>query len=80
MTETTPSRIDFSEVFPRLAKCAGTADKKEMAALLRLSPQAFSHYFSCGATPYRRIVRLASERGWSLDYILLGNRPGESDA
>lgn len=68
-------RTSAEAVVARLAEALGAESDSHLAKLLGTSPQTLSSWKSRDSVPYAKCVSLATENGWSLDWLLAGTGP-----
>ena len=62
----------FDDIAARLKSALGVKADSQVAAALRMSANNYANYKKAGSVPFGAIVTLAADRGFSLDYLLLG--------
>lgn len=66
--------INLSDVLDRISSLEKVKTDAEIAHVLQVSPQTMSTWKRRGTVPYERICSFCSSNGYSLDYILLGEK------
>lgn len=71
--------IELNEVLGRISKLEQIKTDADIAQALNVSPQTMSTWKRRGTIPYERICELCTEKGYSLDCILLGRKEEKTE-
>lgn len=74
------SMPNVDDVLKRLRFVMGVSSDRELSTVFGYSPTAMTNRRSRGSIPYEECVRAAVEKGYSLDWLVLGRGPGPVDS